>query len=58
MEESKQVLGWIISPRFLTIALPGEKHSKWTKDINNMISSGKNKCQKTLTTHRLAKSHS
>jgi hypothetical protein len=41
MEESKQILGWIINTRSLTLALPTEKHAKWTKDINTMISSGK-----------------
>jgi len=40
-EEVKIVLGWIVNTRSLLISLPSDKHERWSKDINKMISSGK-----------------
>jgi hypothetical protein len=41
MEEVKIVLGWQINTRSLTISLPPDKHNKWSKNIESMISNHK-----------------
>jgi hypothetical protein len=38
MEETKNVLRWMINTRSLLIILPLNKHSKWSKDITDIIS--------------------
>ena len=36
----KEVLGWSIDSRRLTIGLPQDKHDEWTGDIVNILSEG------------------
>jgi len=40
-DEVKMVLGWVINTRSLIISLPLDKYTKWSLDINKMISSRK-----------------
>jgi len=39
LEEIKTVLGWVINTRNLTIALPTDKHTKWSSNISKIIHS-------------------
>jgi antitoxin component of MazEF toxin-antitoxin module len=50
MEEIKKILGWIVNTHSSTIALPLDKHSKWTAYIETIISTGKcNLCRQHPT---------
>jgi hypothetical protein len=40
-EEIKRVLGWICNFRTLTISLPDDKATAWTRDIETMLETGK-----------------
>jgi hypothetical protein len=39
MEESKCLLGWIVSTRSLSISLPWDKHKNWSNQVSSLISS-------------------
>jgi hypothetical protein len=38
IEETKTILGWFVNTRLLSIHLPTDKHSTWSKSITNLIS--------------------
>jgi hypothetical protein len=41
LSEQFTILGWIINTRTLTLALPKKKFSRWTKDLQDIISKKK-----------------